>query len=371
MGKNTDKIKSILKKKNQLIGVILIAAIAIISIVAIAFIINGKKTITTGSKSSISTESKEDKEDAESATSTKATEVKTACGIKIKFIYGNKYWDNYDLTNAVFKTQEEYEDAVCIYIDEIAKLLNKEDWYEKYKEDTLYLKLVVEGNDYYGATNLLRLEEYDDTMPIYDSSGLENFTSNAQLYTITLNSAMFDHNIIPIVHQLTDLILYNKKSTNQTSSFSDSLRIGLDEYTQNYFGMGIASCNHSLDIHNYVVEQEKTFENNPTLTLHFSQKGLLWEGVTYRALGSPSLSSRNFGVECCSSFVAYLVQTYEIENVMKMVDAYDNSIYYLYNQNGLEGLIADWQQFLAAYPCKMTWDEINAYIAAFKSTHGY
>jgi len=107
MGKNTDKIKSILKKKNQLIGVILIAAIAIISIVAIAFIINGKKTITTGSKSSISTESKEDIEDAESATSTKATEVKTACGIKIKFIYGNKYWDNYDLTNAVFKTQEE------------------------------------------------------------------------------------------------------------------------------------------------------------------------------------------------------------------------------------------------------------------------
>ena len=127
----------------------------------------------------------------------------------------------------------------------------------------------------------------------------------------------------------------------------------------------------SLDIHNYVVEQEKTFENNPTLTLHFSQKGLLWEGVTYRALGSPSLSSRNFGVECCSSFVAYLVQTYEIENVMKMVDAYDNSIYYLYNQNGLEGLIADWQQFLAAYPCKMTWDEINAYLTEFRSTHGY
>jgi len=56
---------------------------------------------------------------------------------------------------------------------------------------------------------------------------------------------------------------------------------------------------------------------------------------------------------------------------MKMVDGYDESSYYLLNQNGIDGLISDWQQFLANYPCKMTWNEMNAFITKFKSTHGY
>ena len=54
-----------------------------------------------------------------------------------------------------------------------------------------------------------------------------------------------------------------------------------------------------------------------------------------------------------------------------MVNGYDDSIFYLFNQNGLDGLISDWEQFLSNYPCKMTWDEINAYMTEFKSTHGY
>jgi len=56
---------------------------------------------------------------------------------------------------------------------------------------------------------------------------------------------------------------------------------------------------------------------------------------------------------------------------MDLVNGYDDSIYSLFNQNGIEGLISDWQQFLTTYPCKMTWDEMNAFIIEFKSTHGY
>ena len=84
-----------------------------------------------------------------------------------------------------------------------------------------------------------------------------------------------------------------------------------------------------------------------------------------------TIGLRNYKVECCSSFVEYLVQTYGIENLIKMADGYDESIYYLLNQNGLDGLISDWQQYLESYPCKMTWDEMNAFLTEFKSTHGY
>ena len=403
-------MRNILKNKSQLIGVILIAVILIISIIAIIVTINGKKMIPAESKSDISTES---------TTVTNSVKDKTACGIKIKFLYEEKYWEKYDLTNAVYKTQGEYEDAVCNYIDEIAKLLNKQDWYKQNNKDidTLYIKLVIQGKAYYEKSKI-SMEEYDDTMPITArrASTLEDYTPKAYLYTMTFNSAIFDHGIVPIIHQLTDLITYKQVNMDGSSSFSSSLKNGLGEYTQRYLGMGIASCNHGLDIHNYLIEHEKTRENDPTITSYLKLRvlpsiGLISStiGATSTvnsstvnsstvtssvvatsslpssietssigtssfgpsSIGTSSLGSINYNVECCSSFVDYLVQIYGIDNVMKMVDGYGDDTCYLFNQNGLAGLISDWQQFLSDYPCKMTWDEMNAYMTEFRNTHGY
>jgi len=47
------------------------------------------------------------------------------------------------------------------------------------------------------------------------------------------------------------------------------------------------------------------------------------------------------------------------------------SVYYLFNQNGLSGLLSDWKQFLEKYPTKMTGDEIDAYMTEFNRAHGY
>jgi len=366
MGKDTNKIENSLKKKKRRIGVIAIATIVIISIITIALITHGQKFVLTDSKSNIG---------ATSTSSTKSSNDKTACGIKIKFLYKEKYWEKYDLTNAVYKTQDDYETAVCNYIDEIAKLLNKQDWYKQDKDkDTLYLKLVIVGKDYYAhpETNS-RKEEYDDTMPIYDyGSSLADYTPTSYVYTMTFNSAMFDHNIVPLVHQLTHLITYNQ--IDKRTSFSDSLSIGLGEYVQKSLGMGIDSCNHGLDIHNYVIEHKKIYENNPSDNsfLEYMNRFLIGGSDFYAgAYSSGTVSARNYSIECCSSFVDYLVQTYGLTNVMKMVEGYDESIYYLFNPNGLSGVVSDWQQFLANYPCKMTWDEMSAFITGFKSTHGY
>jgi len=367
MGKRTDKMRNILKKKKQLIGVILIAVILIISIIVIIVTINWGKVIPTESKSDISTEST-----TESTTVTNLVQDKTACGFKIKFLYEEKYWEKYDLTKAVYKTQGAFEDAVCKYIDDIAKLLNKQDWCKQGKDkDTIYIKLVVHGKEYYEKYPKLQyMEEFEETMPGANYGGLGEYTPKAYIYEMTLSSAMFEHNIVPIVSELTDLITYNKDSA-KLGSYSQPLRTGLDEYIQNALGMGINSCNHGLDIHNYVIEHEKIYENDPAIKSYVQTKGLFWYGVTFRSAGTSSVDSANFGAECCNSFVTYLVQTYGLENVMKMVDGYDDSIYYLFNQNGIEGLISDWQKFLSDYPCKMTWDEMNAYMTEFRNTHGY
>ena len=446
MRDNRGNVKNTLNKQKKS-GLILFVAIVIISLIAIVFITRWKKVITTETDPSIS------------EASTNIVEDKTACGIKIKFLYNDKYWEKYDLTNAIYKTQGDYETAVCNYIDEIAKLLNKQDWYEQNKDkDTLYIKLEIDGKDNNEATATnLHIENYEDTTPISSNNEkLADYTPKAYLYTMKFNSAMFDHNIVPIVHQLTNLITYNQ--VDKRSSFSSLLSIGLGEYIQNYLGMGISSCNHGLDIHNYVIEHEKVLESDPTISSYSKAKGLFRAGVTggisvtipggssvtipegsavtipvgsavtipgdsavtipigsvvvttvtlpEESKGTPSegstvtssegitvtkssqtftvtssggvtitststVDSKNFSIECCSSFVDYLVQTYGLSNTLKMVEGYDQSIFSLYNQNGLDGLISDWQQFLANYPCKMTWADMSAFITEFKSTHGY
>ena len=404
-----------MKKKKQQILVILTVSIVIIAIAVIGFIMDGKKVVKAELASriemesmnaenidieNIDTENREDIENSESTTNTTSistTDISntinstnidgmkfasnttntnlagnnTACGINIKFLYQDKYWEKYDLTNAVYKTQDEYETAVCNYIEEIAKLLDKPDWYKQNKDkNTLYLKLVIEGKEYY-QEQIQRMEEYDDTMPLSNIGGLAQYTPNSCIYVMTFNDAMFEHNIVPIVHELTDLITYNQ--VDKRSSFSYSLSNGLGEYVQKSLGMGVDSCDHGLDSHNYVIEYQKICEDDSTAKINIKYLNVNRIGSSDMSGFSmdSSLTLRYYWVECCSSFVDYLVQTYGIENVMKMVDGYDESIYYLLNQNGLDGLILEWQQFLNNYNCKMTWNEMNTFMAQFKSTHGY
>lgn len=384
LSKNINKIQSIIRNKKYHVGVIIIAVIVISTLIVTAFAIKKGEIGITESDSSISTESAKSIEDTESIEGEKSIEdtenteliegINTpenynVNGIQIKFLYDSNYWETYDLTNAVYKTQAEYEEAVCNYIGKIATLLNKVDWFKQYVgKDYLYIELEIKENDNY------ILNDYDDIMPRIGYIGSKSALPTKRLiYKMSLTSAMFTHNFVPLVQTLTDLITYN--NLDKRSSFSSSLSTGLSQYVQKNLGMDIASCSHGLDIHNYVIEHKKILENDTKIKniLNLPQyKDMFRIGANSCSPGMfGDISINYYWIECCSSFVDYLIQIYGIESVMKMMDGHDESIYYLFNPNGLDGLLSDWNQFLENYPCKMTWDEMDAYINEFKSTHGY
>ena len=87
------------KMKKKSIFMVIIAAIVVVAIIVTVIVIkDDKKRLAENEKNN-------------------HTESETKAVVPIQFTYYEDYWKKYDLTNAVYKTQAEYETAVRNYID--------------------------------------------------------------------------------------------------------------------------------------------------------------------------------------------------------------------------------------------------------------
>ena len=163
-----------MKKKSYLI--VIISIFVVIAIIATVLIVIGNRTKSAGTEEGVGTESE------------------TKPGFEIEFTYSEDYWKIYDLTNAVYKTQTEYEDAVRSYIDQIATLLNKPDWNKNYKGmDKLYIALDI--------------NDADDGVSQGTVEFSQNYLKTAYTCDLHLSNTMFKHNRSQLVHVLTKLII--------------------------------------------------------------------------------------------------------------------------------------------------------------------
>ena len=325
-----------MKKRSILLTIVTIIVVIAITTTTIVIIDNKKKSAEAEEKNRIESETKS--------------------GIAIEFSYYEDYWKKYDLTNAVYKTQSEYEDAVRTYMNQITILLNKQDWYQEFTGiDTIYIGL--------------KIYDVDDAIGQQGILLSKNNNKTAMTCDLYMSNSMFKHNSSPLVNMLTRLII-----TKKEGDWLSSLGVGFCNYVQNNLGVGIGSLNYGLDIHNYLIEftkkQVEATIKDSTMSEIRDNVGEISLNHIYPATPKGHLSN-DYWTLCNYSFVDYLVNTYGFESVMKLIDGYDDSIYYLLNQNGLSGLVSDWKQFLENYPCKMTGDEIDAQIAQIKSAHGY
>ena len=328
-------------KKKSIFMVIIAAIVVVVIIVTVIVIKDDKKRLAENEKNN-------------------RTESETKTGISIEFCYYDDYWKDCDLTNAVYKTQTEYETAVRNYINQIAILLNKRDWYEQYEGiKTIYIGLKINDTDYIPNEEGL--------------SFLKNSSKAALTCDLNMSNTMFQHNRSQLIQLLTQLVT-KKVTNNKVDVRTNGLEEGFYWYIQNYLGMGTGSLNYGLDIHNYLIELTKKYQQDTTkyniMSITTEHVGEISDYVVYPGTMSDYFFN-NYWILCNYSFVDYMVKTYGIEDVTKMLDGYDESVYYLFNQNGLSGLLSDWKQFLEKYPTKMTGDEIDAYMTEFNRAHGY
>jgi len=355
------------KKKNLIIVIeCLLAVILVISITLTLILLKEHNTQEAG-ESNISIGSTVSTESALNSASSK---------LSINFLYPEDYWAKYDLTNATYKTKAEYETTVCTYIDQIAALLGKKDWYQQYTDNnnSIYIKLVI-------SEAKPEPREY-----IIDPS---DSNTNTLTFDLTFGYKEFESHQLELLTALTHLVMYDKKEA--ASSFSKSLDAGLCEYVENYLGKesvvsnitrkGMNACNYGVDIHKFVNDNTSTYSKDDWAKKTYQvdvDKISSSVGATL-AVYPYSLQTNQgmYWLRSSYSFVDYLVQTYGLEAVVKLCDGQNDSAYNVLNKNGLTALVSDWKQFLSKYPT-MTPDEVKYFTTvceghseSYRNSNGY
>lgn len=265
--------------------------------------------------------------------------------IHYKFLYDEEYWEKYDLTNAIFKTKEDYEEAVVNYIEEIAELYHMEDWYEQYtkNKDTFYIRLSIEDMPYGGRSDI----------PV-------DYTMNSLIVRIIFTDSMFTQNYAPLVHELTHIVTTDKDK--DISSFSRSLTEGICEYAGSKIG-DVDSAKLGIDVHTLYKYCMNACINQEIYTKEEVDNIIAMVGE--ECVDYPVSVAENIGgtwILCSHSFVDYLINTYGMDEMLKILRAEDENIYYNYNVDGLTGLKLEWQNFLEDYEPVLSDEEIENYL---------
>lgn len=263
-----------------------------------------------------------------------------------EFLYDDDYWKIYDITNAYYKTKEDYEKDVLKYINEISTLLQCEDWFKQYGKEKLYIKLVVEDSNV-GGRNI----------PPSD------YTMNSSIMSLIFNVNAFQSNM-PLAHELTHVI--TTKKTN-TSFLSISLAEGICDYAANYVGSGITNSSRGLDC-NALLKYMNSYCIDRNILTNEEMKDvykIIGKNITsYPSESFPypynfSSIKNYYWFVASDSFTEYLIDTYSIDTVMAIYNADGENIYNNYHEKGLTGMIDDWIQFIESSSFELSNEEID------------
>lgn len=280
---------------------------------------------------------------------------------KIIFDYfgSNDYWSQYDTTQAVYKTQLEFEQASLTYLNKIAVLLDRPDWYTQYMDKgCVYIKIKI-------------LDEKAMPSGLASAEPLESKMPKSARFSLLLSDSMFTHNNISLVYALSYIVIHDKSS----GFYSYSLTEGLCQYIQNHFGNALTRPTYGVDIHNYLNEYPGAYPQSSYFSLRLDSTkkamGAFTSGNYYQSFKLYSSTEYSYTGLCSYSFVDYLVQTYGFENTVLMFKGTTLDIYFKFHTKGLEGIVSDWYTFLSNYPQKLPMSELSSQMKTAKSSLGY
>lgn len=263
-----------------------------------------------------------------------------ACGtaarqepVPIIFYYDADFWTIYDLSRTSFPTQERFEELTGSYIAQIEERLELTGWLQEINPnaDTLVFHLNIQGEK-------------------SSTAFLPNVLENEAEVRITLSrkalsSVGFDS---ALPHELTHMMCH---------SFSQSLEEGICDYMNDEIGATGFCKELGWDIQEFY----KVIPAEYARTRQMSEAELMEiigfigkEGIGYpyvkfdtsKALNSPKST---LWYEYSASFVRYLMEHYETEQVVNLIRmGEDESAYTEYLGKSLEDLKKDWLSYMEA-----------------------
>lgn len=179
---------------------------------------------------------------------------------------------------------------------------------------------------------------------------------NSSVIVLSFNEQAFQSQI-PLIHELTHVITYKKSIFK--SSFSSSLTEGICDYTSYCLDNKLATPCFGLDKATYLLFLKNRYITYNVITEQEFNDVIAAIGTSVKGYPFALSSPKGYLWMVCSvSFTEYLIHTYGLEDVITILNAKDETIYGTYHENGLEGIKAEWLDYLDNYTWDMSEDEI-------------
>jgi hypothetical protein len=189
---------------------------------------------------------------------------------QFKVVISDNDWNSANMEHSRYKTKEEFLAQAQEIIASVSKFVDREDWYNVYKGRA--------GNDFVCKINI----QFTAQGTFSTTIGQGHWTADYSFMPgIALNKGQFEHDIAPIIHELTHVILL---PTLGTLPVSRCLHEGIANYVQAAFGNGESVVDYGIE--KYMI-------------LYFS-KDLLND---YKCMGGKSLEEHK--TEWCKMLESY------------------------------------------------------------------
>ena len=245
-------------------------------------------------------------------------------------------WESANMENSRFQTSEEFINQVDYYISAISEFVLIENWYEQYP-DIPSIEISLQNS--FSITTVRRNRIY-----------------------INLNKLAFEHDLAPIAHEIAHVIV--KSSLYRTESLDE----GLASYLHERFGDNPTVHTWGIDAHvlanmffSYYEEEYNTV---------FSVIGTRDRRQEEYMLGEQFL--RQIFYVLSHSFAKYLIDTYGIEDFMKLHDATNSLIdeYYVLYGKSFDEIKSEWHSVILSSP-SMSLEEYDSHLEELFDKHNW
>jgi hypothetical protein len=251
-------------------------------------------------------------------------------------------WDNANMEYSRFKSREEFLVEIEYYIREIGLFTSRENWYTEYKG-----RVVVD--------DFICIVDFRLTDGVSNARQTVLTADNSLMPRIYLNQKHFEHDIAPIIHEITHVMFKNTSSSSFYEGFANYCQVKFDK------GQSVADFG-GLNVHThanmYLVNAPDMFD-------------ILLPLIGEERKENDSDLHSVF-IILSHSYIDFLINNYGIENFMKLYNSKN-----LYNDylticgKSLEELKEDWLEMIKNYSDTISVEEFQKIVTDFYLRHNY
>jgi len=245
-------------------------------------------------------------------------------------------WESANMEHSRFQTVEDFNSQADYYISVISEFVLRENWYEQYS-DTPSIEFLLRDR-------------------------ISHVAEQGNRIYVNLNKAGFEHDLAPIAHEITHVIV--KSSHDRTVSLDE----GLASFMQERFGKNPTVHTWGIDAHMLAKMFFINYEDDYSSVFSVIGSG---DSQEDRYM-SGEFHLRQIFYVLSHSFTKYLIETYGIDDFMKLHASRDDLLddYHVLYGKSYEEIKSEWHSVVESSP-GMTLEEYDNHLEELFDRHNW